>query len=60
MLTLPLNLYKKGNNIVINMGKILAPSPYPTGWEPPIKKALYILSMLGGVWMVGVRGYIGP
>jgi len=25
-----------------------------------IKKALYILSILGGVWMVGVRGYIGP
>lgn len=23
------------------------------------KKALYILSILGGVWMVGVRGYIG-
>jgi len=24
-----------------------------------IKKALYILSILGGVWMVGFRGYIG-
>jgi hypothetical protein len=24
-----------------------------------IKKALYILSNFGGVWMVGVGGYIG-
>lgn len=24
-----------------------------------LKKALYILLRLGGVWMVGVRGYIG-
>jgi hypothetical protein len=24
------------------------------------KKALYIPSKLGGVWMVGVKGYIGP
>ncbi len=25
-----------------------------------LKKALYIPLRLGGVWMVGVRGYIGP
>ena len=25
-----------------------------------IKKALYILTKFGGVWMVGVGGYIGP